>query len=325
MGQERCTEDITISTGEFGEPRAEPVRRKRHRNVETVEKDGSSTSNRGKRDLRRSQNPLRFGQKVNAPFSCVMNLRNFPFDYPAMPSAPSASTPPARTSFLWDSLNVSYVGEVLLTEYEVGNVTVERQVDRDYSLAVISITFYRRFWFYVTSAYLPTVMLMMISYASLFIKRENDDLRVMMTLTTLLVLYALYQQISDGLPRTSYTKAVDVWCFFAITFIFTKRDVGLRRVYSLRPWSLGREFYLTYFCSFEKVIFHVLVDLQVKLRTARFRWMRSQGVTKGLWDDEENHSRRRVDMIKVAKILYAAVAVVFMVVYWVVVISGMET
>lgn len=53
--------------------------------------------------------------------------------------------------------------------------------------------------------------------------------------------------------------------------------------------------------------------------------MRSQGVTKGLWDDEENHSRRRVDMIKVAKILYAAVAVVFMVVYWVVVISGMET
>lgn len=111
---------------------------------------------------------------------------------------------------------------MLLTEYEVGNVTVERQVDRDYSLAVISITFYRRFWFYVTSAYLPTVMLMMISYASLFIKRENDDLRVMMTLTTLLVLYALYQQISDGLPRTSYTKAVDVWCFFAITFIFTK-------------------------------------------------------------------------------------------------------
>ncbi|XP_042887276.1 uncharacterized protein LOC122263045 [Penaeus japonicus] len=240
-----------------------------------------------------SENSLRFSQKVNAPFSCVMNLRNFPFDTQRCRLLLRLTS--ARQDFLlWEDLNVSYVGEVLLTEYEVGNVTVESQVDRDYSLAIITITFYRRFWFYITSAYLPTVMLMMISYASLFIKRENDDLRVMMTLTTLLVLYALYQQISDGLPRTSYTKAVDVWCFFAITFIFTK------------------------------VIFHVLVDLQVKLRTARFRWMRGQGVTKDLWDDEESRSRKRLDIMKVAKILYAAVAGVFLAVYWVVVISAME-
>lgn len=53
--------------------------------------------------------------------------------------------------------------------------------------------------------------------------------------------------------------------------------------------------------------------------------MRGQGVTKDLWDDEENHNRKRVDMVKVAKILYAAIAVVFMAVYWVVVISGMES
>lgn len=111
---------------------------------------------------------------------------------------------------------------MLLTEYEVGAVRVSLEEDRDYSVADVSITLYRRFWYYLTSTYLPTVMLMIISYASLFCRRENTDLRVMMALTTLLVLYALYQQISDGLPRTSYTKAVDVWCFFAITFIFTK-------------------------------------------------------------------------------------------------------
>lgn len=104
-------------------------------------------------------------------------------------------------------------------------LAARREEDR-HSIAAIRVTLYRRFWFYVTSAYLPTIMLMLISYASLFCKRENSDLRVMMSLTTLLVLYALYQQISDGLPKTSYTKAVDVWCFFAITLIFTTVSHG---------------------------------------------------------------------------------------------------
>ena len=80
----------------------------------------------------------------------------------------------------------------------------------------------RRYSFYVTTAYLPTAMLMMISYASLFCKVENIDLRVMMSVTILIVLYSLYQQISDGLPKTSYSKAVDIWCFFALSIIFSQ-------------------------------------------------------------------------------------------------------
>ena len=112
--------------------------------------------------------------------------------------------------------------QTLLTEYEVGPMDIYKTDNTSYSEAIIRVPLYRRFWFYITSAYLPTFMLMLISYASLFCKKENSDLRVMMAITTLLVLYALYQQIADGLPRTSYTKAVDVWCFFAITFIFSQ-------------------------------------------------------------------------------------------------------
>ena len=93
--------------------------------------------------------------------------------------------------------------------------------DDNHSEAIVDITLHRRFGSYITSTYLPTFMLMLISYVSLFCKRENVDLRVMMTITTLLVLYALYQQIADGLPRTSYTKAIDIWCFFSIAYIFS--------------------------------------------------------------------------------------------------------
>lgn len=109
-----------------------------------------------------------------------------------------------------------------MTEYEVGSLTMDQRLAEGYSIAVVSFELGRRYSYYMTSTYLPMTMLLLISYASLFCPRDNRDLRVLMALTTLLVLYSLYQQISDQLPKTSYIKAVDVWCFFSITFIFSQ-------------------------------------------------------------------------------------------------------
>lgn len=42
-----------------------------------------------------------------------------------------------------------------------------------------------------------------------------------MTLTTLLVLYTLFNQVSAALPDTAYIKMVDMWFFFCISVIFS--------------------------------------------------------------------------------------------------------
>ncbi|XP_045126023.1 uncharacterized protein LOC123513162 isoform X2 [Portunus trituberculatus] len=238
-------------------------------------------------------NPLRLSQKVNAPFTCNMNLRNFPFDTQHCSMLLRLSS--ARSNFLtWADMNVTYLGEALLTEYEVGTVLAAMQEEDRYSVAMIQITFYRRFWFYITSAYLPTIMLMFISYASLFCKRENSDLRVMMSLTTLLVLYALYQQISDGLPRTSYTKAIDVWCFFAITLIFAT------------------------------VIFHVFIDVVGNMRIRRRRHV-TEDTGINMWAAVGKAPPEGADRLMLwARGGYAGVVVLFVVVYWSVVLANMD-
>ncbi|XP_047482401.1 uncharacterized protein LOC125034558 [Penaeus chinensis] len=230
-----------------------------------------------------SKNPLLLTQKINAPFSCAMDLQNFPFDTQHCKLLIRITS--AREEFLqWSNLTVIYLGERMLTEYEVGDMTIRRRKEAEYSLAVVGMIFYRRYWYYLTSAYLPTIMLMLISYASLFCKRDNRDLRVMMAITTLLVLYALYQQISDGLPRTSYTKAVDVWCFFAITFIFSQ------------------------------VIFHVAIDVEMTWP----RRIRASPRVKEI--DLTNKPRRRCPPLVVARVLYALLLVLFCLIYWVVVL-----
>ncbi|XP_066945877.1 uncharacterized protein [Macrobrachium rosenbergii] len=251
-----------------------------------------------------SKNSIQMSWKVNAPFSCGMDLKNFPFDAQSCHLLLRLTS--ARVDFLqWNELDVVYLGEVWLTEYQVGDVTVDSHVEQEYSVASVNIKLYRRFWFYLTSAYLPTIMLMLISYTSLYLKRDNLDLRVMMTLTTLLVLYALYQQIAEGLPRTSYTKAIDVWCFFAITFIFTQ------------------------------VIFQVIVDVRIKRKSAkgkqvsiflqRICWQEGRGAeTEEYWDEEKEDPPKTNRPLKAARYCYALIVAVFFIVYWIVVISNMK-
>ncbi|XP_068239403.1 uncharacterized protein [Palaemon carinicauda] len=168
-----------------------------------------------------ANNLLQLTKKFNAPFSCTMNMKNFPFDKQHCNLLIRFSS--AKREYLeWNDLLVNYLGDVALAEYMVENTTIQKDVDEGYSLVVVDITLSRRNGYYMTSLYIPTIMLMAISYASLYCKKENCDLRVMMTLTTLLVLYGLYQQTSNDLPRTSYTKAIDVWSFFCLTFIFSQ-------------------------------------------------------------------------------------------------------
>ncbi|XP_068215524.1 uncharacterized protein [Palaemon carinicauda] len=251
-----------------------------------------------------SKNPIQMTWKVNAPFSCSMDLQNFPFD--AQHCQLLLRLTSARVDFLqWNDLEVIYLGEVWLTEYQVGSVTIDSHTEQDYSVASVNIKLYRRFWFYITSTYLPTIMLMLISYTSLFLKRDNMDLRVMMTLTTLLVLYALYQQIAEGLPKTSYTKAIDVWCFFAITFIFTQ------------------------------VIFQVVVDVRIKRKSnpgkqvsiflQRICWQEGRGAEAGEYLGEEKEDPPKTNRpLKAARYCYALIVIIFFIVYWIVVIGSMK-
>jgi len=47
------------------------------------------------------------------------------------------------------------------------------------------------------------------------------QVRVMTSLTSLLVLATLFTQVSASLPKTSYFKMVDIWLLFCIVVIFS--------------------------------------------------------------------------------------------------------
>ncbi|KAK8403793.1 hypothetical protein O3P69_000108 [Scylla paramamosain] len=64
-------------------------------------------------------------------------------------------------------------------------------------------------------------MLLVVSWATLFIRQEAINVRCIMALTTLLVLYTLFANMSQSLPSTAAIKLIDIWFFFIIFVLFT--------------------------------------------------------------------------------------------------------
>ncbi len=94
-----------------------------------------------------------------------------------------------------------------LDQENVDCVEVEIQVKREY-------------FFHLAATYMPTVCLIVISEIVLFIDDDHFDTIVMVALTTMLVMYTLYQSVSASLPQTSYLKLIDIWLLFGLLIPF---------------------------------------------------------------------------------------------------------
>ena len=77
--------------------------------------------------------------------------------------------------------------------------------------------------YHLVSVIFPTFVLIIMAELALFIDKSHFEATIMVALTIMLVLYTLYQSVSQGLPKTSYLKLIDVWLMFGLIspfFIF---------------------------------------------------------------------------------------------------------
>ena len=70
------------------------------------------------------------------------------------------------------------------------------------------------------TTYIPTVLLFIISYFSNFFKPFFFEATVVVNLTVMLVLVTMFISVSEGLPKTSYIKMIDIWLVFVLLIPF---------------------------------------------------------------------------------------------------------
>ena len=74
--------------------------------------------------------------------------------------------------------------------------------------------------YHVLNSFTPSALMLLISYSTLYFPIPDFNERIMVSLTSLLVLTALFTQTSDTSVRTSYFKYLDIWYVSMITFSF---------------------------------------------------------------------------------------------------------
>ncbi|XP_042213264.1 uncharacterized protein LOC121860243 [Homarus americanus] len=153
-------------------------------------------------------------------FNCHFKLFRYPFDTQTCIIVVKLASADTTVLELKNS-SVVYSGMAELPKYEVQNIKISLKNRSGYAVIEVMFQLERRWSLLMLTIFLPTFLLLGIGYGTLFIKLAVFQARAVMTLTTLLVLYTLFNQVSSGLPDTAYIKMLDLWFFFCIFVIFS--------------------------------------------------------------------------------------------------------
>jgi len=186
---------------------------------------------------------IRLSTRITVVLACPMEFSKYPFDdQTCYLTFASYSYKIDELIFLWrtDHPPVNVVEFVMekfnLTSYTIqSNISVGYNKDRFQSMHVL-LKFQRKFRYYLTQIYVPTFMLVVISWITFWLGSDSLDARIALGITTLLTMSTSISSFSAVQPQVAYVKAIDIYTgismFFMVAAILetsTVMFVGRRR------------------------------------------------------------------------------------------------
>ncbi|XP_047495013.1 uncharacterized protein LOC125043107 [Penaeus chinensis] len=150
-------------------------------------------------------------QEGSLTIMCYYNLHKYPFDTQICFFYVSVADLTTKFGFLAQDSAVSFEGRRELLEYELFSERLEFLVERNISYAKVQFVFKNRYVYYIGNAFTPSLMMVIICFLTFHFDLEDFQDRIMVSLTSLLVLVTFFSQTSQSIPKTSYVKLIDAW------------------------------------------------------------------------------------------------------------------
>ena len=113
---------------------------------------------------------------------------------------------------------IDYQGSLKLLQFNVKNISMYSTNNN--SRIEVEFELQRMYMYHLVNTYMPTVCLVAIAEITLFIDETHFESNIIVALTSMLVMYTLYQSVSVTLPQTAYLKLLDYWLIFCLIMPF---------------------------------------------------------------------------------------------------------
>lgn len=173
--------------------------------------------------------------RIQATLYCWMKLQKFPFDEQLCPTVLESWMYNASELLLnWEENSpVSFDPKMHMTEYALQNAWTNETIINsnfddmrhgafagNYSSLGFTVHLTREVGYYVMDYFLPSIMIVAISWVSFWLQADQTPARTTLGCTTMLSFITLASAQENNLPKVSYIKVSEVWFLGCTCFIF---------------------------------------------------------------------------------------------------------
>ncbi|KAM9343110.1 glycine receptor subunit alpha-2 isoform 1-T1 [Pholidichthys leucotaenia] len=159
--------------------------------------------------------------------SCPMDLKNFPMDVQTCTmQLESFGYTMNDLIFEWQEAGAVQVSEgltlpqfIMREEKELGYCTKHYNTGK---FTCIEVKFHleRQMGYYLIQMYIPSLLIVILSWVSFWINMDAAPARVALGITTVLTMTTQSSGSRASLPKVSYVKAIDIWMAVCLLFVF---------------------------------------------------------------------------------------------------------
>ncbi|XP_055299270.1 glycine receptor subunit alpha-2 [Sitodiplosis mosellana] len=169
---------------------------------------------------------LLYMAKLTLVLSCAMKFESYPHDTQICSMLiESLSHTDQDLVFIWNMTDPLVVNDdIELPQQDISKIyttdcTIPYSTGNFTCLAVV-FELRRRLGYHLFHTYIPSALIVVMSWISFWIKPEAIPARITLGVTSLLTLATQNTQSQQSLPPVSYVKAVDIWMSSCSVFVF---------------------------------------------------------------------------------------------------------
>ncbi|KAL7030187.1 hypothetical protein ACKWTF_006566 [Chironomus riparius] len=166
-----------------------------------------------------------YGMRFTTTLACMMDLHYYPLDSQnCTVEIESYGYTVSDVVMYWRNTPIRGVEDAELPQFTImgyeTNDRKEKLATGIYQRLSLSFKLQRNIGYFIFQTYLPSILIVMLSWVSFWINHEATSARVALGITTVLTMTTISTGVRSSLPRISYVKAIDIYLVMSFVFVF---------------------------------------------------------------------------------------------------------